>query len=126
MPTIEIAGKQIETTDMGYLVNSEDWSEDIAKEMAKNEKLELTSRHWDVINHLREEFFNNAGNQPNTRKLVKYFENFGEKRLMQKFYMIFSQAIQANRVEESLDFPRAEEKVVIKLPNLASRYFIAL
>ena len=27
MPTIEIAGKQIETTDMGYLINAEDWSE---------------------------------------------------------------------------------------------------
>ena len=43
MPTIEIAGKQIETTEMGYLVNSEDWSEDLAKEMASMEKLELTS-----------------------------------------------------------------------------------
>ena len=31
MPTIEIAGKQIETTEMGYLVNSEDWSEDLQK-----------------------------------------------------------------------------------------------
>ena len=26
MPTIEIAGKQIETTEMGYLINAEDWS----------------------------------------------------------------------------------------------------
>ena len=74
MPTIEIAGKEIETTEMGYLVNAEDWSEDLAKAIAASEKLELTDRHWDVINHLRDEFFNNAGNQPNTRKLVKYFE----------------------------------------------------
>ena len=71
MPTIEIAGKQIETTEMGYLVNAEDWSEDLAKEIASAEKLELTDRHWDVINHLRDEFFNNAGNQPNTRNMVK-------------------------------------------------------
>ena len=58
MPTIEFAGKQIETTEMGYLVNAEDWSEDLAKEIASAEKLELTDRHWDVINHLRDEFFN--------------------------------------------------------------------
>ena len=68
MPTIEFAGKQIETTEMGYLVNAEDWSEDLAKEIASAEKLELTDRHWDVINHLRDEFYNNAGNQSNSRK----------------------------------------------------------
>ena len=31
MPSIEIAGKQIETTEMGYLVNTEDWSRRISK-----------------------------------------------------------------------------------------------
>ena len=39
MPTIEIAGKQIETTEMGYLVNAEDWSEDLAKAIAEAEKI---------------------------------------------------------------------------------------
>ena len=42
MPTIEIAGKQIETTEMGYLVNAEDWSEDLAKAIADIEKLQLS------------------------------------------------------------------------------------
>ena len=55
MPTIEIAGKQIETTEMGYLVNAEDWTKELAQAIADNEKLELTERHWDVINHLRDE-----------------------------------------------------------------------
>ena len=62
MPTIEVAGKQIETTEMGYLVNTEDWSKDLAKHIAASENLELTDKHWDVINHLRDEFFNNSGN----------------------------------------------------------------
>ena len=34
--------------------------EDLAKAIAASEKLELTDRHWDVINHLRDEFFNNG------------------------------------------------------------------
>jgi len=90
MPIVEIAGKQIETTEMGYLVNAEDWSEDLAKEIASSEKLELTDRHWDVINHLRDEFFNNGGNQPNTRKLIKFFEKlWGEKIDAKVLYDLF-------------------------------------
>ena len=45
---------EIETTEMGYLVNTEDWSEELAIQMATQEKLELSARHWDVIHHLRE------------------------------------------------------------------------
>lgn len=90
MSSIEIAGKQIETTEMGYLVNTEDWSEEVASAIADLEALELTSKHWDVINHLRDEFFNNAGNQPNTRKMVKYFEKlWGEKIDAKVLYDLF-------------------------------------
>ena len=90
MPTIDVGGKQIETTEMGYLVNAEDWSEDLATKIAALEELELTQRHWDVINHLRDEFFNNAGNQPTTRKLVKFFEKlWGEKIDAKVLYDLF-------------------------------------
>ena len=30
---------------MGYLVNAEDWSKDLAQAIADSEKLELTERH---------------------------------------------------------------------------------
>ena len=39
---------------MGYLVNSEDWSEDL-KEVASMEKLN-TSRHWDVSKSFEDDF----------------------------------------------------------------------
>ena len=54
---IELDNKSIETTEMGYLVNAEDWSEELATQIATQEKLELSERHWDVIKHLRDEFF---------------------------------------------------------------------
>ena len=80
----------VETTDSGYLVNAEDWTENLAERMSAFEGLKLTERHWDVIKHLREEFFNNAGNQPNTRKLVKYFEKlWGEKIDAKVLYDLF-------------------------------------
>ncbi len=68
---LEVEGKTIETTPTGFLSNLEDWSEKVAEAMAQNEDLELTQRHWDVINYLRDEYINNNQNQPNTRNMVK-------------------------------------------------------
>ncbi len=90
MPIIEISGEKIETTVNGYIVNAEDWSKELANAIASLEKIELTQRHWDVINYLREEYFNNAENQPNTRNLVKHFEKFwGEKIDAKVLYDLF-------------------------------------
>jgi len=68
---IEIEGKIIPTTASGFLENIEDWSEAIAKQIAEQEGINMSDRHWDLINYLRDEFLNNAGNQPNTRNIVK-------------------------------------------------------
>ena len=69
--SINVNGREIATTESGFLENIEDWSEDVARAIADTEKLDLSDRHWDLIHLLREEFVNNGGNQPNTRKLVK-------------------------------------------------------
>ncbi len=69
--SISVNGAEIATTDSGFLENLEDWSEDVARVIAADEQLELSERHWDLINFLREEYINNGGNQPNTRNLVK-------------------------------------------------------
>ena len=69
--SINVDGNEISTTATGFLENVEDWSESVARVIAEQEKLELGDRHWDLINHLRDEYINNAGNQPNTRNLVK-------------------------------------------------------
>tara|TARA_B100000953_G_scaffold114623_1_gene94260 strand:- start:116 stop:454 length:339 start_codon:yes stop_codon:yes gene_type:complete len=68
---IELNGNEIATTDTGFLVNVDDWNEEIAKIIAAQEEIELTDKHWAVIKYLRDEFINNKGNQPNTRNMVK-------------------------------------------------------
>lgn len=68
---IEVDGKTVETTETGFLVEIGDWNESIAKYFADDEGVELTERHWDVINYLRDEFINNSGNQPNNRNMLK-------------------------------------------------------
>lgn len=69
--TIEIDGNIIPTTASGFLENIEDWTEAVAKQIAEQESIIISDRHWDLIIYLREEFINNAGNQPNTRNIVK-------------------------------------------------------
>ena len=82
--TIEVSGQTIETDKNGYLVNVEDWSEDVAKVIAEQEGVELTDKHWDLINYLRDEFINNGGNQPNTRNIVKAMSAKWNEKLGQK------------------------------------------
>ena len=71
----EVNGKTIETTENGYLVNLEDWSEEVAGVIAEAEGVTLSEKAWDVINYLRDEYFNNNGNQPNERNMVKHFKS---------------------------------------------------
>nr|VFK02445.1 MAG: tRNA 2-thiouridine synthesizing protein E [Candidatus Kentron sp. H]VFK02588.1 MAG: tRNA 2-thiouridine synthesizing protein E [Candidatus Kentron sp. H]VFK05273.1 MAG: tRNA 2-thiouridine synthesizing protein E [Candidatus Kentron sp. H] len=63
--------KELETTETGFLANLDDWNKQVAGIIAEEEGITLTERHWDVINYLRDEYFNNRENQPNTRTMVK-------------------------------------------------------
>ena len=49
------AGKTVEVTDEGYLVNKEDWSKEVAADMAKEDGIELTDKHYEVLEFLRQE-----------------------------------------------------------------------
>lgn len=55
----------------GHLANREDWTKELAQELASQEDIgELTERHWEVINYIRDEFDKN-GDAPSIRKLTK-------------------------------------------------------
>jgi tRNA 2-thiouridine synthesizing protein E len=88
----EVDGKTLETNANGYLVEIDDWNENVAKIIAVGEGIEeLTKRHWDVINYLRDEYVNNAGNQPNMRKLTKVMQTtWDDKKIDTKaIYALF-------------------------------------
>lgn len=87
---IEFDGKTIETNEQGYLANPEDWSESLAVVMAEIEDIALTDRHWDVMNFLRSEYFDNRENQPNTRAIMKAMsDEWGEKIKQGDLYELF-------------------------------------
>jgi dissimilatory sulfite reductase related protein len=54
----------------GFLVNPKDWTPELAKAVAKSLDIELTDRHWVVINFARKEFEQN-GESPTLRKITK-------------------------------------------------------
>ncbi|MBF0337804.1 MAG: TusE/DsrC/DsvC family sulfur relay protein [Nitrospirae bacterium] len=53
MRTLEFQGKKIELDEDGYLTNLNDWTKELAELLAKEDSLELTEAHWEVINFLR-------------------------------------------------------------------------
>lgn len=70
----QVNGSTVEADANGYLANPEDWSEDVARAIAEAEGISLSDKAWDIINYLRDEYFNNNQNQPNERHMVKHFK----------------------------------------------------
>jgi dissimilatory sulfite reductase related protein len=55
MTTQNIAGKNVQVNEEGYMTNPNEWSKEIAVELAKAEGLaELTAAHWKVIEFCRQ------------------------------------------------------------------------
>jgi tRNA 2-thiouridine synthesizing protein E len=73
--TYQAKGKVLETTETGYLVNQDEWDDEVARAIAAAEGLELTQDHWDVIAYLRDAYFNHNGEQPNNRAILKAMQD---------------------------------------------------
>ncbi len=54
MATKTFAGKIIQVNDEGYFLNSSEWTKDIAVEVAKEEGITLTDKHFAVIDFIRD------------------------------------------------------------------------
>lgn len=86
-----IDGKTIELSEAGWLLNLDEWSEDLAVEIAKNEKIsELTDEHWDIIRTARDYFVDN-GIVAEPRLFSKIMKKkYGADRSSQKYiYSLF-------------------------------------
>ncbi len=87
----EVNGKIIQLSEAGWLENLDEWSEELAVEISKNEKIEeMTPEHWDIVNEAREYFTENGAvcEPRNFSKLMK--KKFGKDRSDQKYiYSLF-------------------------------------
>lgn len=64
-----IAGKELQVSEEGYLEDMTQWNEEIAKEIAKEIGIELTDKHFEVLNYIREK--TEAGEALTIRKVGK-------------------------------------------------------
>ena len=48
-----IAGQSIDFNDEGYMVDASQWNREVAAELAKEEGIELTEKHYEVLEFLR-------------------------------------------------------------------------
>lgn len=69
MATKTLANVEVNVTEDGYLEDMNQWNEDIAREIAKELNIELTDKHFEVLNYLREK--TKAGETLTIRKVGK-------------------------------------------------------
>ena len=59
MAFIEFKGEKLEVDDEGYIQDMSKWTPDLAEFLAKQDGVELTETHWELINWIREYFTEN-------------------------------------------------------------------
>lgn len=67
--TKNLGGQDVEVDAEGYLQNPDVWNGEIAQDIAKELNIELSQRHWDVVNWLRQQHYD--GIEVNIRKVGK-------------------------------------------------------
>ncbi|MBT3237609.1 MAG: TusE/DsrC/DsvC family sulfur relay protein [Rhodospirillaceae bacterium] len=86
----EIDGKSFESDEEGYLIDLSAWNEQLADLIAKDEEIDMTDEHWEVVNFLRE-YYNEYQIAPAVRVLVKAIKKkFGKDKGSNKYlYELF-------------------------------------
>jgi len=82
-----VAGNEIETDVDGYLLEP-DYSEEIVNIIAAAESIELTPRHREVINYMRDQF-REHGHTPNFRNMLKGINEFWPEADSKALYDLF-------------------------------------
>ena len=68
-------GKPVPVDDEGYLIDPVDWNEDVAEELARQERIVLSDEHWAVIRFMRE-YYERRQIAPDARHVIKYLAGY--------------------------------------------------
>jgi tRNA 2-thiouridine synthesizing protein E len=66
---LTVGGKTIETNEQGFLCNLQDWNEDVAAELARQDDLDLHVDHWELIWYFRD-YYNEKQVNPTMHTMV--------------------------------------------------------
>lgn len=53
-----IANQTIQVNEEGYLTNFMQWNKEVANQLAIEQEIEMTDRHWEVIDYIHSKFNN--------------------------------------------------------------------
>ena len=77
---LEFNNKKIETDKQGYLLDLNDWCEELAPIIAEQENITLSEQHWEVVHFVRD-FYIEYNTSPAIRMLVKAMaQKLGEEK----------------------------------------------
>jgi tRNA 2-thiouridine synthesizing protein E len=79
-----------ETNEQGFLVNAEDWNEEIANRLAESNNIELSTECWEIILFIRS-YYHKYKHLPNMRVFTKAIakelgENKGNSRYLHRLF----------------------------------------
>ncbi|MBQ9020525.1 MAG: TusE/DsrC/DsvC family sulfur relay protein [Eggerthellaceae bacterium] len=70
MATLQVGDRALELDEDGFLEDATQWDEEVAYKLAETEEVELTDKHWEIINYLRQ-YYADFGTAPMVRKMLK-------------------------------------------------------
>ena len=82
-----VAGNELATDDDGFLLEP-DYSEEAVGVIAAAEGIELTPKHWEIINYMREQY-REEGHTPNFRNMLKGVNEFWPEADSKALYDLF-------------------------------------
>lgn len=69
MTTATFAGHDVQLNDDGYMTDSQEWTPDIATDIARTAGITLTDRHWKIIEYCRRDAAE-QGTSPGLRRIT--------------------------------------------------------
>lgn len=87
---LEVSGTRIETDEEGFLLDPNDWSPEVAAQIARELGLELTDDVWEVVQFVRD-YYERCQSVPEARVLLKELgARHGKVRATRKYlYRLF-------------------------------------
>jgi tRNA 2-thiouridine synthesizing protein E len=90
MLALTVNDRTVDVDDDGYLLDVNDWDEDVAVALAESEMLEMTEDHWGVVGVLRD-YYAKYQVAPHARALMKLIrDSLGKEKGKSKYlYELF-------------------------------------
>ena len=83
--TMQVKGVSIKLDKEGYLLDPEQWNEDVAHALAEKESIELTDDVWEVVNFVREHYEWNQCIPEHRRLLQELRKRHGKEKATRKY-----------------------------------------